>query len=59
MLISILVVRLVVLSVVSIAPAGIIFWTTFEVMREIIKDLYDDRANFFFNVAAETIIAPA
>ncbi len=55
MRISIFVVLLVVLSVVSVAPAGIIFWTTFTVMREPIKDLYDDRANFFFSVAAERI----
>ncbi len=55
MLISIFVVQLVVLSVVSIGPAGIIFWTTFKVMRETIKDLGDDRAIFFFSVAAETI----
>ncbi len=55
MLISVSVVQLVVLSVVSIAPAGIIVWTTFKVMREPIKDLDDDRANICFRVAAETI----
>ncbi|MEE9589924.1 MAG: adenylate/guanylate cyclase domain-containing protein [Hyphomicrobiaceae bacterium] len=55
MRISIFLLLLIVLSVASVAPAGILFWTTFTVMRETIKDLYDDRANFFFSVAAERI----
>jgi hypothetical protein len=51
--ISIFVVQLVVLSMVSIAPAGIIFWITFMVMRETTKNPGDNRAGFFFSVATE------
>ncbi len=55
MRISIFLLLLIVLSVASVAPAGILFWTTFTAMRETIKELYDDRADLFFSVAAERI----
>jgi hypothetical protein len=44
------------LSVISVAPVSTIFWTTIAIMRETIKDLYDDRANLFYSVTPETII---
>ncbi len=47
---------LLVLSVISVAPVSILFWTTIAIMRETIKDLYDDRANLFYNVTPGTII---
>ena len=55
MRIPIFLLLLLVLSVISVVPAGVLFWTTFTIMREAIKDLYDDRANLFYSVAPETI----
>jgi len=55
MRVSIFLVLLVVLTVVSVAPASILFWTTFSSMGETIMGLYDDQAIFFFSVASERI----
>jgi hypothetical protein len=46
---------LLMLSVISVTPAGILFWTIYTIMHETIKNLYDDRANLFYSVAPETI----
>ncbi len=55
MRVPIFVVLLVVLSVTSVAPAGFLFLVTYGATGQTIKDLYDDRANLFFNIGTERI----
>ncbi len=55
MRVPIFVVLLVVLTVTSVAPAGLLFWTTISFTGQTIKGLYDDRANLFFSIGTERI----